>query len=573
MDSTGTVTLTAKDNNVDAPDKTVQVSGTTNNRLVAGPDPVNLEITDDDPAPEVTLVLSPGQIDENNKTSTVMATLNHPSSEATTVQVSAVAVHPAVAGDFTLSPNTTLAIPAGQTTSSGTAVTLTSVKNDTDAPNKQVTVSGRASNNHDIAGDPADATLSITDDDPPPTVTLTLSDDSIDESGVDNSVAITVKLSHPSSKDTEVTVTADPADAVTLIPNPLTIRAGDTEGTVTVTAENNEVDGPERKTVTISADAENDLEVIDPAAKTLTIEDDDNPPEVTVVLSENAIDESGVDNNVTVTATLDRESSEQIVVTVDTASAYTLSAPRTLTIPAGETASTGTPVTLTAVDNDIDADDAEIMVGGTASPRLDVNQAELTIRDDDARGVTVSPTELTVIEGSSDPFTYTVVLDSEPTDTVTVTVEKASGLDADVRVSPSSLTFRANNWDDEQMVRVSAGEDSDADDDTATITHTVSTVSGGDYEGETADDVRVTVEDDEAEATAVTLSVNRDVPESSTGTVVRVTGTLNGAPKQYETVVRVTVTADTADLDDFTAVSPFDLTIALGQERGRRTSP
>ena len=243
--STGTVTLTAKDNNVDAPDKTVQVSGTTNNRLVADPDPVNLEITDDDPAPEVTLVLSPGQIDENNKTSTVMATLNHPSSEATTVQVSAVAVHPAVAGDFTLSPNTTLAIPAGQTTSSGTAVTLTSVKNDTDAPNKQVTVSGRASNNHDIAGDPADATLSITDDDPPPTVTLTLSDDSIDESGVDNSVAITVKLSHPSSKDTEVTVTADPADAVTLIPNPLTIRAGDTEGTVTLTAENNEVDGPE----------------------------------------------------------------------------------------------------------------------------------------------------------------------------------------------------------------------------------------------------------------------------------------------------------------------------------------
>ena len=76
--------------------------------------------------------------------------------------------------------------------------------------------------------------------------------------------------------------------------------------------------------------------------------------------------------------------------------------------------------------------------------------AELTIRDDDERGVTVKPTQLTVIEGSSDPFTYTVVLDSEPTAPVTVTVEKTTGSDADVRVSPASLTFRANDWDDEQ---------------------------------------------------------------------------------------------------------------------------
>ena len=565
--STGEVTLTAKYNNVDGPDKTVQVSGTTSNRLVTGPASVDLTIEDDDAAPTVTLVLSRTQIDENEKVSTVTATLNHPSSEETTVQVSARAVSPAVDGDFTLSMNKTLTIPAGATASRGTAVTLTSVENDTDAPNKQVTVSGTARNTQGYTG-PADATLSITDDDPPPTVTLTLSDDSIDESGVDNSVTITVKLSHPSSKDTEVTVTADPADAVTLSPNPLTIPAGDTERTVTLTAENNEIDGPERKTVTISADAENDQGVTDPPNKTLTIEDDDNPPAVTLAVSADAIDESGVNNNVTVTATLNHPSSEQIVVTVARAPAYTLSTPRTLTIRAGETESMGTPVTLTAVDNDIDADDAEVTVGGTASKGLDVTEAALTIRDDDTRGVTVSTTELTVIEGSSDTFTYTVILDSEPTAPVTVTVEKTTGSDADVRVSPSSLTFRANNWDNEQTVRVSADDDPDADDDSAMITHTVSTVSGGDYEGESADAVDVTVEDDEAEATAVTLSVNRTVPESSTGTVVRVTGTLNGAPKQYETVVRVTVTAGTADLDDFTAVSPFDLTIAADQERG-----
>ena len=566
--STGEVMLTAKDNNVDAPDKTVQVSGMTNNRLVADPDPVNLTIGDDDTAPTVELILTQPQISEHNQVSTVTARLNHPSSEATTVVVSAAAVSPAVAGDVTLSPNTTLTIPAGATTSSGTAVTLTSVNNDTDAPNKQVTVSGTARNDHGIAGHPDAAPLSITDDEGAPRVTLTLSDDLIDESGVDNnSVMLTVTLSHPSSEATTVTVTADPEDAATLSPNPLTIRAENTEGTVTLTAEDNNVDGPERKRVTISADAENDLGVIDPAAKTLTIEDDDNPPEVTLVLSERklpsyAIDESGVDNHVTVTATLDRESSERIVVTVDRAPEYTLSTPRTLTIPAGETASTGTPVTLTAEDNDIDAADATVMVGGTTSPGgLTVNTAELTITDDDERGVTVKPTELTVIEGSSDTFTYTVVLDSKPRDTDTVTVEvmKTASSDADVSVSPPSLTFRANNWDDEQMVRVSAQDDLDADDDTATITHTV---SGGDYEGETTDDVTVTVEDKEDDSTAVILTVNRDVPESSTGTVVRVTGRLNGAPRTQETVVTVTVTPGTAQAADFAAVSSFPLTIS-----------
>ena len=155
-------------------------------------------------------MLSPTQIDENKKTSTVRATLNHPSSEDTTVDVSARAVHPAVGTDFTLSTNTTLTIPKGAKTSSGTGtdVTLTAVNNDTDAPDKQVTVSGTARNTWGIAGPPDDATLLITDDDPAPTVTLALSKTQITEDGGQST--LTVTLSHPSSEDTEVTVSADP---------------------------------------------------------------------------------------------------------------------------------------------------------------------------------------------------------------------------------------------------------------------------------------------------------------------------------------------------------------------------
>ena len=562
--STGTVTLTAKPNNVDAPDKTVQVSGKTNNRLVANPDPQDLKIVDDDPAPAVELLLTPPQISENKQVSTVTARLSHASSEATTVVVSAAAVPPAVAGDFALSPNTTLTIPAGATASRGTAVTLTSVNNDTDAPNKQGTVSGRATNTQGIAGDPADAPLSITDDDPAPTLELALMPESIGENGEVST--LTVKLDRPSSANTTVTISADPAEVVTLSSSTLTIPAGEEEGTVTLTAVENTTDAPDKQ-VTVRGEVKEEdylLGPIAPATAELTVTDDDNPPEVTLVLSETQIDEDGGVS--TVTATLDRASSQQIVVTVATASEYTPSTPRTLTIPAEKTESEGNTVTLTAVDNDIDAADATVMVSGTTRPSgLTVKAAELTIRDDDTRGVTVSPTELTVIEGSSDTFTYTVVLKSEPTAPVTVEIMKTPSSDTDVRVASSRLTFRANTWDDEQAVRVSADDDPDAADDTATITHTV---SGGDYEGETADDVDVTVEDKEDDATAVILTVNRDVPESSTGTVVRVTGTLNGAPRSDDTVVTVTVTPGTAQAADFATVSSFDLRIPANAEDG-----
>ena len=573
--STEMVTLTARNNNVDAPDKTVTVSGTaTNSDGVTGPADKTLTIEDDDPAPSVELVLSPRQISETDQVSTVRAELSHPSSADTTVTVSAAAVRPAVAGDFMLSTNATLTILAGAMASSGTAVTLTSVDNDTDAPDKQVTVSGTATNTHGIAGNPADATLLITDDEGTPRVTLTLSETQIDESGADNSATLTVTLSHASSAATTVTVTADPADAVTFSPGAtLTIRAGDTEGTVTLTAVDNETDGPETKRVTISADADNDQGVTDPANKMLTIADDDNPPVVTLELSATPIDENGGQS--TLTARLDRASSEQIVVTVAPAPAYELSTPRTLTIPAGETASTGTPVTLTAKDNAIDAADAEIMVEGTASGGLTVEAAELTITDDDTRGVTVSTDTLSIKEG--DTGTYTVVLDSQPTATVTVTLAVAQTDDA-VSTNQASLTFAPGNWNTAQTVTVRAADDDVTNDPPhrATIEHTV---TGGDY-GENnvpAASVSVTVTDDESPSSAVTLSVNPEaVTEGTSNRTVTVTGELDGAPRGTDTTVTISVTSGSGDEaaeegTDFDAVADFTLTITAGQPSGTAT--
>ncbi len=101
-----------------------------------------------------------------------------------------------------------------------------------------------------------------------------------------------------------------------------------------------------------------------------------------------------------------------------------------------------------------------------------------------AASVTVTPTALTVAEGSS--AAYTVVLDAEPSGDVTVTVGGASG---DVTVEPASLTFTTTNWDTAQTVTVRAARDEDTTDDTATLTHGA---SGGGYGSVTIDSVAVT---------------------------------------------------------------------------------
>ena len=78
---------------------------------------------------------------------------------------------------------------------------------------------------------------------------------------------------------------------------------------------------------------------------------------------------------------------------------FTVSANKTLTIAAGATESTGT-VTITAVDNDVDAANKTVTVSATADRRRGVrpSAATLTITDDDTRGVTVTGGSLTMDE-------------------------------------------------------------------------------------------------------------------------------------------------------------------------------
>ena len=142
------------------------------------------------------------------------------------------------------------------------------------------------------------------------------------------------------------------------------------------------------------------------------------------------------------------------------------------------------------------ATDATVSISGTvgsdavAAP----DEVTLTVTDDDTKGITVSTTALTVTEGGT--ATYTVVLDSEPLDAVTVTPSSADTGAATVSTAngADTLVFTAADWSKAQTVTVTGAEDADSDDETVAVSHTVSGAGSG-YQGVPVADVSVTVTD------------------------------------------------------------------------------
>ena len=118
-----------------------------------------------------------------------------------------------------------------------------------------------------------------------------------------------------------------------------------------------------------------------------------------------------------------------------------------------------------------------------------------------AAGIAVSTAALTVTEQDSTGDGYTVVLDTEPTADVVVTV--AGHVGTDVTANPTTLTFTMSNWETAQTVTVTADDDADTTDDSVALTHSAASADSG-YDGIAIAGVAVTVNDnDTAQVTGV----------------------------------------------------------------------
>ena len=138
----------------------------------------------------------------------------------------------------------------------------------------------------------------------------------------------------------------------------------------------------------------------------------------------------------------------------------------------------------------------------------------VTEADNDERGFMVAPAPgpLAMDEGGS--HSYTVRLGTPPTANVIVDIS-ASG-DSDITVAPAQLSFDANNYATPQTVTISAAEDdTDYADDTATITHTVTTADTI-YAEFSIGDIAVTAKDNDAALILSTTALT--VPEGGNAT-------------------------------------------------------
>ncbi|MBF2754178.1 MAG: hypothetical protein ISN29_02830, partial [Gammaproteobacteria bacterium AqS3] len=165
----------------------------------------------------------------------------------------------------------------------------------------------------------------------------------------------------------------------------------------------------------------------------------------------------------------------------------------------------------------------------------------MIVADNDTAGLVLSTTSLNIPEGGGNDFS--VVLTTQPSADVTVTLVQESPDNADVTLDESSLTFTSDNWNTPQTVRVSAGQDDDAIDDSAAISLAA---SGGGYGNLSPRRVAVTVnEDDEAGLTLSPGSLT--IPEGDEGSF---TVQLASKPSENVTVTltqpsNIDVTADT----------------------------
>ena len=143
----------------------------------------------------------------------------------------------------------------------------------------------------------------------------------------------------------------------------------------------------------------------------------------------------------------------------------TLSATNSLTFTPADW-STAQTVTVTASEDDDAVSDGLVtlthaVAGSGEYQGVAAASVTVTITEVDTAAVSINPTALTVAEGDSG--SYSVVLDSEPTAEVTVTVGGHVG--TDVTVSDAMLTFTPANWSTAQTVTVTASEDDDAAED------------------------------------------------------------------------------------------------------------
>ena len=200
-------------------------------------------------------------------------------------------------------------------------------------------------------------------------------------------------------------------------------------------------------------------------------------------------------------------------------------------------------VTVSGVDDFIDDGDQtySIITGSAVSNDLkystiDAVDVEVSNTDDDTAGITVNADSNLETSESGESVSFTVVLDSMPTDEVVVPI--ASSLPGEGTVSVDQLVFSTSNWNVAQTVSV-AGVDDFIDDDDQVFSILTGSAVSDDLAYATIDAIDVEISNADDDTAGITVSADSNLQTSESGESVSFTVVLDSMPTD-EVVVPIT---------------------------------
>ncbi len=338
---------------------------------------------------------------------------------------------------------TSVTIPAGQMVSD--PFTITGIDDAIVDGTQAVSITAMTNSFNDTS-----VSIDVADDDTP-TLTVQFADVSVGES--DGATTLTVSRNTDTTDELIVNLaTSDPSELIT--PTTITIPAGETQASVTVDViDDSIVDGTQVVSVLATANSF--------AINQGTIDVTDNDvPSLSISVSASEFVESSGPAAATGTVSRNTDTTEDLVVTLESQDTSKATVPIEVTIPAGQTSAT---FDIAAVDNQIADGTVSLTVTATAIEHQSI-ATEISVLDDDIANIVITESDDTTIvseDGTTD--TISIALSSEPTADVTITI--ASSNINEVVVDQATITFTPANWADPQVVTVTGVADNAIDAD------------------------------------------------------------------------------------------------------------
>jgi len=465
----------------------------------------------------------------------------------------------------TVSPST-VSFDSGNWNTAQT-VTVTGVNDDVDDNNQAYTIVTAAATGGDYAGfNPPDVSVTNNDDD---IAGVTISPTSgLTTTKAEGTAGFKVKWNSKQTANVTINITSgDPTEGSVSVSS-LTFTAGNWNSTqnVNITGVDDQmVDGSQAYTVNTVMSTGADLlyNGINPSDVSVTNSDDDVAGfTVTPTSGLTVTEATGGGNTTTFTIKLTSQPTADVTIGLSSndTSEGTVS-PSSLTFT-GLNWNTNQTVSITGIDDFVKDGNILFTIVTAAATSGDsnynlLNPADVTVSniDNDVAGINVSPTSGLVTAEDGTTANFSIVLNSQPTATVTIGISSSDATEGSV--STTSVVFNASNWNVSQPITITGLPDNMID---GSISYTIVTAaaSSSDSNYNSINPSDVSVSNTNIDVAGITVSPTAGLTTAENGNQATFTIVMNTIP-----TANVTVTLSSNNTNEGT-VSPTSVSFLPG---------